>query len=497
MSIQLSQLLKNYPCTVHGSDDPLLTSIEYDSRKVVPGGCLFFCLPGSLVDGHRYAESAYIKGCRAFVVEHPLELPKNAVQVVVDDARAALAVLSAVFYGNPAEDLTLIGVTGTKGKTMTAILIREILCDHGIECGYIGSNGVVYLNATEETTNTTPESKELHRIFRQMLNHGVTHVVMEVSSQALCHNRVDGLHFDTVLFTNLGRDHVSPGEHESFEEYRDAKRRLYHEFGARHIVYNADDAHAAYMIDGIKDAELHSFALEREADFRGSNLRAYRDDTSLGIDFDVLRDGIRTGVRLRTPGTFSIYNGLAAITTCGCYGVTIREAAETLRTTSITGRFEIVDALPGITFLLDYAHNGMSLTHALNVLRTYEPKRLICVFGTVGGRSQERRQELGEVASSLADFAIITSDNPNREDPNFIIEEILQYFDRSTPYTVIPDREEAVRFAVRIAEEGDIVLFAGKGHETYQLINGVKVPFSERALIQSEAEKVLEKDFVM
>lgn len=497
MPIQLSQLIQNYPCTVHGTTDPMITTLEYDSRRTTVDGCMFFCMPGAKLDGHSFAQIVYENGCRVFVVEHLVDLPDDAVQVVVPASRAALAALSAEFYGNPAEQLTLIGISGTKGKTTTSILIKEILCANGIECAYIGSNGISYQNKQFETVNTTPESRELHRHFRGMVDAGVTHVVMEVSSQSLCTHRVDGLHFDTVIYTNLGRDHISEGEHATFEEYRDAKRRLYHDFGAKHIVYNADDDHAAYMIDGVTDAELLSYAIRKDADFRGSDLRSYRDETSLGIDFDVLHDGLRTSVRLRTPGAFSIYNGLAAIATCACYGVTVRRSADTLRKTSITGRFEIVDALPGITFIIDYAHNGLSLTDALSVLRTYDPKRLICVFGTVGGRTQERRKELAEASSALADFSVITSDNPNFEDPDAIIEEILEHFDKNAPYTTITDREEAVRFAVRIAEEGDIVLFAGKGHETYQLIEGKKVPFSERALIVDEAAKVREKSFVL
>ncbi len=496
MSIRLSTLIQNYPCEIHGSADPILTEIEYDSRKRVADGNLFFCMPGAKLDGHSFAGKVYEAGCRAFVVEHLLDLPDDAVQVVVKSSRAALADLSAVFYGEPAKQLTLIGITGTKGKTTTAILIKEILCACGIDCAYIGSNGISYQDKQFETVNTTPESRELHRHFRGMLDAGVTHVVMEVSSQAICTHRVNGLQFDTVIYTNLGRDHISPIEHATFDDYRDAKRRLYTDFGAKNIVYNADDEHGAYMVHGT-NARLLSYAIQKDADFRGSDLRPYRDSTSLGIEFDVTYDGIRTGVRLRTPGAFSIYNGLAAIAACTCYGVTIRECAEALRTISITGRFEIVDAVPGVTFIIDYAHNGLSLTNALSELRTYSPKRLICVFGTVGGRTQERRQELAEAASKYADYSVITSDNPNFENPDVIIAEIVAHLDPNALYTTITDRDEAVRFAVRIAEEGDIILFAGKGHETYQLINGAKVPFSERTIILDEAAKVREKYLVM
>ncbi len=497
MSILLSELTKNYPCEIRGCADPVITAVEYDSRKT-SAGSLFFCMPGANFDGHAFAAKVYEAGCRAFVVEHPVILPDDAAQVIVKSSRAALAALSAVFYGEPAKELTLIGITGTKGKTTTAILVKEILCSCGINCGYIGSNGVSYLDRTAETVNSTPESRELHRIFREMADAGVTHVIMEVSSQALTGttHRVDGLHYDTVIYTNLGRDHISPVEHATIEEYRDAKRRLFTDFGAKNIIWNADDEHGAYMVENSAGRRI-SYAIRKEADFRGSDLRPYRDDTSLGIEFDVEHGGIRTGVRLRTPGAFSIYNGLAAIAACTCYGVSVRECADALRTISINGRFEIVDAVPGATFLIDYAHNGMSLTSALNELRAYHPKRLICIFGTVGGRTQERRQELAEAASQYADYSVITSDNPNYEDPDAIIAEIVSHMDRNALYTTISDREEAVRFAVRIAEEGDILLFAGKGHETYQLIEGVKVPFSERAVILDEAAKIRERMFII
>ncbi|MBP3294917.1 MAG: UDP-N-acetylmuramoyl-L-alanyl-D-glutamate--2,6-diaminopimelate ligase [Clostridia bacterium] len=491
MSIFLSQLLRNYPHSIHGSGDPVITDVIYDSRRA-KAGCLFFCMPGARSDGHTYAPAVYAAGCRAFVVERVLDLPDDAVQVVVPASRAALAALSAVFYGEPAKKLTLIGVGGTKGKTTTALLIHGILCKCGIDSAYIGSNGVFYQDKHLETVNTTPESRELHRMFRDMLDAGVTHVVMEVSSLAPATHRIDGLTFDTVLFTNLGRDHISPTEHATFEDYRDAKRRLYTEFGAKNIIWNADDNHGLYMVQDAKNARLLSYSLRNQAVFCGSELSPYRDETSLGIDFTLEHEGVRTAIRLRTPGAFSIYNGMAAIAACTCYGVSIADCAAALRTISINGRFEIVDAVPGATFLIDYAHNGLSLTNALRELRAYEPKRLICLFGTVGGRTQERRKELAEAASQYADYSIITSDNPDFESPDAIIADVVSHMSADALYTTVADREEAIRLAVRIAETGDIVLLAGKGHETYQLIEGKKVPFSERAIVLDEAAKLSE-----
>ncbi len=490
MAVLLTELLNSVRCEIRGAaKGKNIDKIEYNSR-LADGGTLFFCMPGARADGHNFAPQAYDLGCRAFVVERILALPPDAVQIVVSNSREALAHISAKFYGNPADQMTVIGITGTKGKTTTAILIEEMLNSCGIGCGYIGTNGVVIGENRYDTINSTPESRELHKYFRIMLDRGYTHVVMEVSSQALDHYRVAGIKFNTVIYTNFSEDHIGEGEHATLEEYRNAKHKLFTDYSVTNVIYNVDDPTADFMISGTS-GRLISYGIDNEADFRGCDMRPFRAETSLGIDFDVLRNGIKTGIRLRTPGSFSVYNGLAAIAAVNCCGISVREAADALRNISIKGRFEIVDAIPGITFIIDYAHNGLSLTRALTVLREYSPKRLICVFGSVGGRTYVRRRELAEAASHLADFTVITSDNPDNENPDDIIKDILNYFDRTKLYTTITDREEAVRFAVRIANEGDIVLFAGKGHEDYQLIDGKRVPLNERKIILDEAEKIM------
>lgn len=471
--------------------DIIVDSIEYDSRKDLSENTMFFCLPGARVDGHNFAVRAYVSGCRIFAVERKLDLPNDAVQIIFKSTREALSVISSKFYDEPDKKLTIIGITGTKGKTTTSILIEEIMCSSGIKCAYIGSNGVKIGSQHYDTVNTTPESRELHRYFSIMVESGFTHVVMEVSSQALDNYRVCGIDFDTVIYTNLSPDHISDVEHSSFEEYREAKHKLFTDYNAKNIIVNRDDANHEYMLKNIQEtSRVIGYSIDKESDFTASDIRSYRDKTSLGIDFDAEYNGIKTGIRLRTPGYFSVYNALAAIAACSVYGITIREASECLKTISIRGRSEIVDAIDGITFIIDYAHNGLSLTDELTVLKSYEPRRLICVFGCIGGRTYGRRKELAEASSKLADFTVITSDNPDNEDPDEIIKDVLKYFDTSKPYTTITNREEAVRFAVRIASEGDIVLFAGKGHEDYQLIHGEKVPFSERAIILNEAAAI-------
>ncbi len=480
----ITKLFENIDYTVlsGSAENTEVSRIEYNSRKINPGE-LFVCLPGARVDGHSFAESAYRAGCRAFLCERPLDLPKDAFVAAVPDTRSALADISATFYGYPAKKLHIIGITGTKGKTTTALLIQAILNGAGLSCAYIGSNGVIIGEQHMETVNTTPESREMQHYFAAMVRENVRYAVIEVSSQALEHNRVQGLSFDACVFTNLSPDHISDVEHASFEDYRDAKRKLFTSYPCKLAVVNSDDQNSDYMINGTELKRI-TYGVKNESDFFASSLDIYRDETSLGITFDCTTDGITTPVSMRTPGAFSVSNGLAAIAVASHFGVSVQKAAEILAVTPVNGRFEIVDGLPNRTYVIDYAHNGLSLTSTLSVLREYNPARLICVFGSVGNKSQNRRRELAEAASALADYCIITSDNPDRESPSAIIDDILTYFDKNVPYEVIVDRSEAVERAVEMSREGDIVLFAGKGHERYQYVFGEKIPFCERDIIK-------------
>lgn len=480
MYMKICDILKNVPHS--GDSDREIHDIQYDSRKAGKDS-LFVCLRGACTDGHAYAPMAYQNGCRAFLCEEKLDLPEDAEQLICGDTRAALATASAEFYGHPADRLTLIGITGSKGKTTTSLLIHAILNAQGKNCAYIGSNGVIMNGKHMETANTTPESHVLHQLFRQMVDEGVLYVVLEVSSQALARHRVDGIRFDTVVFTNLFEDHIGPGEHPDFEDYRRSKARLFTDtFGADFAVYNADDEASAFMLRSFHGSTV-SFAMNKEADYRGLDKDIYRSKTSLGVCFRCLNAGICTPVRLMSPGSFSIYNALAAIAVVGHYGVDTASAAEVLAGTPVQGRFEIVEAAANQTFILDYSHNGYALTQALLTLKEYHPNHLICVFGSVGGRTKNRRGELAKAASKYADYSIITSDNPDFEDPESIVQEIAGHMSEGSKFECIPDRQKAILRAVSMAQDGDIILFAGKGHETYQLIRGEKVPFSERELI--------------
>ncbi len=457
--------------------------ITYDSRQAGEES-LFVCLVGANADGHDYVRGAYDRGCRSFLCQRAVDLPADACVVITADTRSALAELAAVFYGEPAKKLKLIGITGTKGKTTTALLLQSVLENSGRPCGYIGSNGILVAGKWRATANTTPESLPLQGALADMVAAGCQYAVLEVSSQALQHNRVQGLQFDTAVFTNLSEDHIGVGEHASFEEYRAAKRLLFTEHCAGAVVYNADDPASELMCAGLTCRRI-SCGVDTQADYRARELTPYRSHEALGISFRCDCPGGSVAVGLCMPGDFSVQNGLIAMAVCGRYGVQPEQAARILENTTVAGRFEMVPAKKGCTFVIDYAHNGLSLRSALQVLRSYGPRRLICLFGSVGGRTQMRRRELAEAASALADLCILTSDNPDYEEPEQIIRQMLQYFDKTTAYLVEPDREKAILKAYDMAQPGDIILLAGKGHENYQLIRGVKQPFSERSILLS------------
>ncbi|MBP3377654.1 MAG: UDP-N-acetylmuramoyl-L-alanyl-D-glutamate--2,6-diaminopimelate ligase [Clostridia bacterium] len=473
-------------CKKRTAGEDVIYRIEYDSRKIISGD-LFVCLVGARSDGHVFIPSAYRSGCRAFLCEHiPDDLPSDAAVILVENTRAALAKLSAFFYDYPADKLKLIGITGTKGKTTTALLTASILNKNGKNCAYIGSNGVIINGERIETVNTTPESKELHHYFAMMVDRGVKYAAIEVSSQGLAHNRVDGINFAVKVFTNLSPDHITDCEHKDFDDYKNAKASFFKGFDGD-IIYNADDPESLSVISGHhENANLIPIGMGIAEGFSGIGGTPYRDSTTLGIEFVCKYNGIDTNVKLRSPGSFSVYNGLTAIACAERMGIDVPHSAAALAETSVMGRFEIVPGLPGRTYIVDYAHNGESMRRALAALREYSPTRLIVVFGSVGGRTFGRRKEMAEAASALADLSIITSDNPDFEPPMSVIEDIASHMDPTHPYLMMADREEAVRHAIRISAEGDIVLFAGKGHETYQLVNGKKIPFIESEIIRDE-----------
>jgi UDP-N-acetylmuramoyl-L-alanyl-D-glutamate--2,6-diaminopimelate ligase len=462
-----------------------IAKLSPDSRNVCADS-IFVCISGSISDGHNFTESAYKNGCRIYVAERrPSELPDDVFIIITKNTRLALAQLSAAFFSYPADELTVIGITGTKGKTTTSLLIYNILLSGGIPVGYIGSNGITYDEHQIDTLNTTPESYELHETMRAMRNAGVKVVVMEVSSQALKLGRVHGIKFDIAVFTNLSPDHIGEFEHADFDEYKNCKRSLFTDYGAEFVVYNADDEYAAEIVGANRCPKASiSGKGNTDADYYADEIAFYRAPGKISVNFTCNGRDSSFPVSLSFPGEFSVYNGLTAIAVCRRLGLESQEIVRAMKNVRIKGRFETYELPNGATAVIDYAHNGVSLKAALSALRNYEPNRLICLFGSVGGRTRMRRAELGLVASRDADFCIITSDNPDGESPWAIIGEIASYFTAGTaPYVAIPDRQKAIEYALQNSQPGDIILLAGKGHETYQLICGSRLYFSEADII--------------
>lgn len=492
--MKLCRILNNVENITNYTPELAETEIEnvcFDSRKA-SADCIFVCISGSLSDGHAYARSAYDRGCRFFVAEKPLSsLPTDANVFLCDNTRKALSIMSSNIFKNPSQKLHIIGVTGTKGKTTTALLIYNLLNNHGIKCGYIGSNGVDFGEYHYESTNTTPESYTIQYFMRKMVDDGVKVLAIEVSSQALYMNRVYGVKFNTCIYTNLSIDHIGGFEHPTFEHYKACKKMLFSDYSADKIIYNADDIYSNEMISDIpKNCKTVSYSITNNSDMRATNIKSFHRSGLLGTDFSFECDKHVYNSSLNAPGDFSVYNALAAIAACREYGLATHSLADNMGRINVKGRFEMVNVLPYATFIIDYAHNKLSLTSALETLRSYNPKRLICLFGSVGGRTVGRRAELGSVASKLADFCILTSDNPDSEDPNKIISDIAsQFTEGSCEYIAIIDREKAIEYAVDMAKDGDIILLAGKGHEDYQLIAGKKEPFSERKILEKAGKK--------
>ncbi len=469
-----------------------ISDIIYDSRKAAPG-TIFVCLIGAVSDGHSYAGGAYSNGCRAFLVQRKLDLPSDAVQVIVSDTRAALALASAAFFGYPSRSLLIIGVTGTKGKTTVTAMTAALLNAGGINTATIGTTGIVINGVRTPTVNTTPESYELHKAFRKMVESGVSCVVMEVSSQAVYMRRIVGIHFHIGVFTNLSPDHIGGVEHPTFEHYMACKAELFRQ--CRYGIFNADDPHYTDMVKTSRSINS-TFGMDGQRDVSARDIKPWRAGNLLGVRFVCKTIAGEHEYSLRMPGEFNVYNALAAIAVAERMKINPEVIGLALAKATVKGRFEIVEgpkgALDDVVCIIDYAHNAVSMRAALETIRKYKPKRLVVLFGSVGGRTQLRRGELGEVAANFADFVIITSDNPNFEPPEDIIHDIEKSVAAtSCPYVTFVDRREAVEYAIEHALPGDCILFAGKGHETYQLIEGEYRHYDDHEEIMAALERNL------
>lgn len=464
---------------VAGTLEKEITELVYDSRKIVPG-CMFVCIKGAAFDGHSCVAQAAAQQAAAVVAERDVEIPEGLTVIRVADTRQALAELSAAWFGHPAEQLKTIGVTGTKGKTTTTYMVKSILESAGIKTGLIGTIEAVIGETHIPAANTTPESYVIQKYFRQMADAGCKACVMEASSQGLMMHRVGGFTFDLGIFTNIEPDHIGPNEHASFEEYMACKGMLFRQ--CRIGIVNADDAHLAEVIKG-HTCEIETFGMRDGADLQAKQLRLVHKPGYLGVAYHVA--GLCDfDVEVDVPGKFSVYNSLTAIAICRHFNVPAENMKTALKAAKVKGRIEMVKVSDEFTLMIDYAHNAMSLKSLLETLREYEPGRLVCLFGCGGNRSRLRRYEMGETSGRLADLTIITSDNPRDEEPQAIIDDIKVGIAKTHgAYVEIADRKEAIRYAIKNGRPGDVIVLAGKGHEDYQEIRGVKYPMDERDLI--------------
>ncbi|MDY2814642.1 MAG: UDP-N-acetylmuramoyl-L-alanyl-D-glutamate--2,6-diaminopimelate ligase [Dorea sp.] len=485
--MKLTQLLERLKYEIiQGSDEIEVTELINDSRKVTEGS-VFVCISGAVSDGHTYVKEVAEKGAAAVVVEKEVEAPEGVTVIRVDDTRYALALMSAAYFGYPADKLKVIGITGTKGKTTTTYMVKSILEGVGHKVGLIGTIEAIIGDETIPANNTTPESYTIHNYFAKMVEAGCDSVVMEVSSQGLMLHRTAGIPFEIGIFTNLGEDHIGPNEHKDFEDYKRCKGLLFKQ--CKIGIANIDDQWYEDVFRGAT-CEVETFGFSDKADLRATNVKHISRPGYLGVKYHV--DGLMDfDVEIDIPGDFSVYNSLTAIAVCRHFNVPVENIKQALKVAKVKGRIEMVKVSDDFTLMIDYAHNAMALESLLLTLRDYHPERIVTVFGCGGNRSKTRRYEMGEVSGKLSDFTIITSDNPRFEEPQAIIDDIIVGMKKTDgKYIAICDRKEAIKYAIEHGQPGDVIILAGKGHETYQEIKGVKYDMDERVLIQEVLEEL-------
>ena len=485
--MKLTQLLERLQYEViQGKDDIEITELINDSRKVTDGS-VFVCISGAVSDGHAYVQEVADKGAAAVIVEKDVEAPEDLTVIRVEDTRYALALMSCAYFGYPAEKLKVIGITGTKGKTTTTYMVKSILEGVGHKVGLIGTIEAIIGDKTIPANNTTPESYTIQKYFAQMVDAGCDSVVMEVSSQGLMLHRTAGIPFEIGIFTNLGEDHIGPNEHKDFEDYKRCKGLLFRQ--CRIGIANVDDPWYEDVFRGAT-CQVETFGFSEKEDLRATNVEHISRPGYLGVKYHV--NGLMDfDVEIDIPGDFSVYNSLTAIAVCRHFAVPEDHIQQALKVAKVKGRIEMIKVSDDFTLMIDYAHNAMALESLLLTLRDYHPERIVTVFGCGGNRSKTRRYEMGEVAGRLSDFTIITSDNPRFEEPQAIIDDIIIGMEKTDgSYIAICDRKEAIKYAIEHGQPGDVIILAGKGHETYQEIKGVKYDMDERVLIQEVLEEL-------
>ncbi|MGI6085985.1 MAG: UDP-N-acetylmuramoyl-L-alanyl-D-glutamate--2,6-diaminopimelate ligase [Acetivibrionales bacterium] len=476
----LNELLKNIDVLeTKGNVDIDIRGVTYDSRKSLPG-YLFICIDGFATDGHHYAQQAVDNGAVALVVEKYISIIGEAVIIKVPDTRKALAGISAQWFGNPSGEMKLIGITGTKGKTTTTYMVKSILEKAGSTVGLIGTVANCIGHEKIPARRTTPESYDLQEMFEKMRDKGADTVVMEVSSQGLKLHRVDCCDFDIGVFTNFSKDHIGGFEHPDMEDYLNSKKKLFRL--CKKGIVNMDSPRGKIIAEEA-DCEIFTYAIEKDADIKAKNITTHSDS----VEFECITPWFTDAFKVSVPGLFSVYNALAAISICGLMGIRPETIREGLADVQIPGRAEIVPT-PGksYTVMIDYAHTPDSLENILSTVKGFVKGRLISVFGCGGDRDRSKRPAMGEISGRIADFTIITSDNPRTETPSAILADIEEGIKRTDGnYIVIEDRTEAIRYAMGNAKKDDIIVLSGKGHETYQIFKDKTIHYDEREIVEN------------
>jgi UDP-N-acetylmuramoyl-L-alanyl-D-glutamate--2,6-diaminopimelate ligase len=454
-----------------------ISDIAYDSRKAKEGS-LFVCIDGTVVDGHEFIPDALANGAKALLVQKDVDVPESISTVHVSDTRYGLAYVSDSFFGHPSRKFSLIGITGTKGKTTTTYMVKAMLEAEKHKVGLIGTIANRIGDEVLYTERTTPESYDLQSLFAEMAEKNVDSVVMEVSSQGLALHRVSRCSFDIGVFTNISEDHIGPREHASFEEYLNSKIKLFKM--CKNGLVNIDSQYAGEVIKNA-NSRILTFGIDKDADIKASEIITYPES----VEFRVKTPWGGDKIKVNIPGKFSVYNALGAIGACGLMNVSFDSMKEGLMKVCVPGRVEKVDTGKDFTVIIDYAHSPDSLRNILTTVKDFAPGRIVCLFGCGGDRDRTKRPIMGEISGRIADFTIITSDNPRTEEPSVIVREIEEGIKKTgADYIVIVDRRQAIKYALANAKPNDIIILAGKGHETYQTFKDKTIHFDEREVVR-------------
>ena len=475
--MRLADVLKDIEYTiVKGNVDVDIRGICYDSRNSKDGS-MFVAIKGFKSDGADYIGDAIERGAVAVLVDGEISIDKDITLIKVQNTRKSLAKIASNYYGDPSKQLFLIGVTGTNGKTSVTYMIKSILESQNNKVGLIGTIQNMIGDKVYPTERTTPESLDLQRYLRLMVDEGVKYVVMEVSSHSLALNRVDECDFDIAVFTNLTQDHLD--FHKTMDDYANAKAKLFR-MAKTACVINIDDDYSSFIIEN-SNAKVVTYGIKDYAYIMAKDIK----NDIKGAKYTVQIEDIKSDIALKIPGLFSVYNSLAAISVAFILGIPLQSVKMALKDVKIKGRFEVLDIDAPYNVVIDYAHTPDGLENLMKAFGEYDTGRKILLFGCGGDRDKGKRPKMGEVAGKYADFVIITSDNPRSEDPMQIISEIeMGIKNTNCPYKIIENRKEAIKYALSIAKDNDIVILAGKGHETYQVLKDRVIDFDEREIVK-------------